>query len=268
MINKKETSVFMKLINKNILITGGARGIGRALSEKLANNNNLILLSQNEKNLADFSGELLKKGNKIFYKKCNVANLSEVQDSFDFALKNMGSVDVLLLNAGISLRLDSAEYDFEKNKEIIDVNLFGVLNFLKYFVPYFVKRKSGIIAAVSSMADVRGFPMSAAYSASKAALTKYLEGIRLELEPFNIKVINIRPGYVDTDMIKKNNFKMIFIQTPEKAAEKIISGIEKEKSVINFPVIMRWITSLTKIMPDFIFNFIMRKAGGMRKEKN
>jgi short-subunit dehydrogenase len=106
---------------------------------------------------------------------------------------------------------------------------------------------------------VRGFPRSAFYSSSKAAATILLESLRIELKKYNVRVITIRPGWVDTPMIKKNEFKMYFILNVEKAARIIIRGIKKEKRIIQFPFPIVFGSKLIKILPDFLFDYFASK---------
>jgi short-subunit dehydrogenase len=95
-----------------------------------------------------------------------------------------------------------------------------------------INNKKGIIATVSSLADNRGYSKSGFYSASKAALSIFAEGLSVDLKSFGIKVITIKPGFVKTPMTDQNKFKMPLIMPAEKSADYIISGIEKEKSII------------------------------------
>lgn len=249
----------MLLKNKNILITGASRGIGRALAIELAKKeNNLCLFARNEELLLKLKNELNQYNSNVLIFRGDTGNIQDVEKCIELIKRNFKTLDLAILNAGIGLRLDSKDFNYEANRNVFETNFFGVMNFLKYLIPMYKEQGYGIISGISSLADVRGFPLSAAYSASKAALTTYLEAIRIELKPVNIKVITIRPGFVDTDMIKNNKFKMLFILSPEEAAKVIINKIEKEKSVINFPVFYHLLTSVTRILPDFVFNYLMK----------
>ena len=106
---------------------------------------------------------------------------------------------------------------------------------------------------VSSLADSKGYSKSGFYSASKAAATIYLEGLRTELIDYNVKVLTVRPGFVKTLMTDKNEFKMPFMMSTEKAAKIIIAGIEKEKRMIQFPWQMVLITRLIPSIPSSLY---------------
>lgn len=116
-----------------------------------------------------------------------------------------------------------------------------------------------MIAGVSSIADVRGFPNSGLYCASKSAVSTFLESLRVELKSAGIKVAVVRPGFVLTPMISENKFKMPFLINVEKAAAIIVKGIKNEKKIIQFPLGTVLGGKLLKMMPNFIFDFIFTK---------
>ncbi len=112
---------------------------------------------------------------------------------------------------------------------------------------------------MTSLADARGFAKSGFYCSSKIAATTLLESVRVELKPHNIKVLTVKPGFVKTAMTDKNEFYMPFLMNVDKAAKKILKGIKKEKSVIQFPLPLVIGARLVKIMPDFLFDWLSTK---------
>jgi short-subunit dehydrogenase len=116
-----------------------------------------------------------------------------------------------------------------------------------------------MIVGVSSLADSRGWQGSGFYCASKAAVSILLENLRAELKPFNVKVITVKPGFVDTPMTEKNKFPMPFLMSAKKAAKIIIDGIKKEKRIIQFPLPTALSAKVMRIVPDFLFEYISRK---------
>jgi short-subunit dehydrogenase len=242
--------------NKVILITGASAGIGKSLALELSNKKaKLVLLARNEEKLSKLASEI-KVNSEVIYHKCDVSNLTEVKESIEKAIKEFGKIDAAILNAGIGYRMAMIDFDFEKTKRLFDTNLFGVLNFFEYLIPLFKEQKAGLIVGISSMADIRGFPGSAAYCASKSALTTYLESARIELRKYNIKIITVRPGFVDTNMIRNNRFKIYFVLDAKAAATKILKGIEKEKRVIQFPFFYVLLSAIVKFIPVRIYDFL------------
>lgn len=249
----------MHLKNKVVLVTGASSGIGKHLSLLLAKEDcKLILLSRRIKELEKLSGSIKANKNLKIYK-CDVSDLEQVEIIYNQIINEFGKVDIAVLNAGVGHQVKIQDFDINQAKESFDTNVFGVLNFFKVLLPDFISRRSGYIIGVSSMADVRGFVNSGIYCASKSALTKILESFRIELKSFNVKVITIRPGFVQTPMTDKNKFHMPFLLQPERAAEIILNGIKKEKSIIQFPLPIYLASELIRNLPNSLFEFLSLK---------
>ncbi len=248
----------MKFENKIVLITGASEGIGKAIAGELAKKKaKLFLLARNVEKLADQKKEL-ETHTEVYFIKCDVTNIQEIKAAMDEAVLIFKRIDIAILNAGIGYRMKLIDFDFEKTKELIDTNFYGVINFFEHLIPIFNKQKAGIIVGISSLADARGFPGSAAYCSSKSAITTFLESARIELKRHNIKVITVRPGFVDTNMIKLNELNMKFVIDVQAAAQKIINGIEKEKDIIQFPFVLAALTFLVKFLPARLFDVFMK----------
>jgi short-subunit dehydrogenase len=261
------------LIGKRVLITGASTGIGRAVAEELIGKAAYLFLAARRTDLLEEIKAANSESETIIEPiRCDVSVQSEVDRAYQVIKEKVGSIDIAILNAGIGFNMKPENYDYKWADKIIGTNFLGVIywvdkllpNFLGviYWVdkllPDFLDKKSGIIAATSSVADNRGYSGSGFYCASKAALTNYLEGLRIELRNYNIKVITIRPGFVKTHLTDKNKFIMPFMLSPEKAAKKIVSGIQKGKRVIQFPWQMIFITRLIGALPGGIYEFLER----------
>lgn len=250
------------LQDKVILITGASGGIGEELAKQLASEGcSLALIARRYEKLSLLESELRGRGKAKAVKafKCDVSQHADVRNAVKEILKEFGKIDIAILNAGVSLKQNGNELNSEIAKKTLDINVLGMVYFFEELIPGFMEEKQGIIAGVSSLADSRGFPIAGFYSASKAAATIFLESQRIRLKKFGIKVLTVKPGFVKTPMTDKNNFPMPFMIGVEKAAEIIIRGIRKEKSIIQFP----WQTVLgvriLKIIPDVLFNYIALK---------
>ncbi len=254
----KKKDYTMTFEGKNILITGASSGIGKALAESLSKRKcNLALLSR-KKDLIDEIAEKSNGSAKIITIKCDVTNKLEVQEAFEKVKTESGSqIDIAILNAGISRRADIKKFNSSDAEKIINTNVLGIIYCVENLIQDFISRKNGTIVGVSSLADSRGFPNSGFYSASKAAATKILESLRLELKPYNVKVITVKPGFVRTPMTDKNEFKMPFLMDVDEAAKIIIKGIEKEKSVIQFPFLTALGSKILSILPNTIYDFLL-----------
>ena len=202
---------------------------------------------------------------KILSYKCDVGNIDEVRNTFNQVKNDFGKIDIAILNAGASHRVDVNEYSAEIAREIFDANTFGIINCVEQLLPDFIQRKEGMIVGVSSLAEVRGFPKSGFYNASKSAASLLLESLRIELKPFNVKVITVKPGFVRTPMTDKNEFHMPFLMDVDKAAKIIIDGIKKEKQIIQFPLPTVIGSKIVKFMPDWLFDYLMSRPLPPRK---
>jgi len=242
--------------NKVFLITGASSGIGKEISILLSKEKcSLALLARRTERLNQLTKQLDGATAKVKSFTCDVTDKNAVETVINKVKEDFGGIDVAILNAGVGYKSSAKNIDSEKAKAVFDVNLFGITNFLEYLLPDFIKRKSGMIAGVTSLADSRGWPGSGFYCASKAAASRLLQSLRTELKKSNIKVITVKPGFVKTEMTAKNKFMMPFIMEADKAARIIVNGLKKEKKIIQFPLPSVLGTKLTHIVPDFLIDY-------------
>ncbi len=247
----------MNFTNKVILITGASTGTGKALAVKLLEEScKLVLAARRTELIEEYLRQSRTTNHQSLIVKCDVSNKAEVVSAYKQIKEKFGKVDVAILNAGIGHNVTVKNYDSRFAEETFDTNIFGIVYWVEQLIPDFVKRKEGIIAGVSSLADNRGYSGSGFYCASKAAATIYLEGLRVELKHYGIKVITVKPGFVKTPMTDKNEFKMPLLMEPEKAAHIIIEGIKKEKSVIQFPWQIVLISRLVGLLPGRLYEWL------------
>jgi short-subunit dehydrogenase len=250
----------MNLNDKVILITGASTGIGKAMAKMLAKENcSLALLARRGELLDELAGQIRTKNQNIKSYVCDVAKPGEVKEVFTEIGKHFNKIDIAILNAGVGSKSSAEDYSYENAKNTFNVNVLGIVNCVENLLPDFIKRKAGMIVGVSSLADARGWQGSGFYCASKAAATILLENLRVELKPFNVKVITVKPGFVETPMTAKNKFPMPILMSAEKAAKIIISGIKKEKRTIQFPLPTVLGAKFMRIVPDFLFDYFSSK---------
>ncbi len=246
----------MNFKNKVILITGASSGIGEAVARNFADKGAILALLARRKDLVDKIAEQLEVKTRVAAYKCDVTNIHEIRSVYRQIKIDFGKIDIAFLNSGVSFRSDVRDFNSEKASQIFDTNVMGLINFVETVLPDFMAEKNGVIVGVSSLADSRGFPKSGFYCASKAAASIFLESLRIELKPYNIKVITVRPGFIKTPMTDKNEFFMPFLMNPEIAAEIIVNGIKKEKRVIQFPLPISLAVKILKIIPDTLFEYL------------
>jgi len=243
---------------KTVLITGASSGIGRELAVQLAaKNNRLLLVARREERLRELVQSLPEDQDHRIYV-CDVSVQKEVESVCQRITGEGIDIDVLLLNAGVSGKFLVDDFDMENFRNIFEVNFFGVVYFVKYLLPGMLKRNSGTVAAVSSLAGYRGMPKSAPYAASKAALSNFIESLRIDLWKTGINCVLISPGFVVSEMTAKNRFTMPFMMETGKAVRRIIRGLEKEKPEICFPLCMTVFAKISRLLPYHLYARIMQ----------
>jgi len=256
----------MHLKNKVILLTGASSGIGYSLAHHLAKEGcKLALIARRQNLLIKLSEEL--NSDDLFTIQCDVGKREQVTETFGKVKDRFGKIDIAILNAGVGGRAGLGSYNGNRAKEIFDTNALSIVYSVEQLLPEFMERKNGMIVGISTLADSRGFPKSGFYNASKAAATILLESLRIELKPFNVKVITVKPGFVRTPMTDKNEFHMPFMMNVDKAAKIILEGIKKEKRVIEFSLPIVLATKLMNILPNFLFDKLAGKKPPARKDK-
>lgn len=246
---------------RNVVIFGASQGIGKALAYEYAKlGSKLVLLSRNTEAIKNISDEIAANGKECLYKCCDITKKEDVKAGVEFALENLGGLDLCIINSGVGGPNWMDSFSSDDFIKMFGVNTFGIAHALEYLIPVMKKQGHGTIAGVTSLADVRGYGGSASYSASKAAASILLEAARVELKKDNITVVTIRPGFVKTAMTDKNEFKMPFLMQTDKAARIIRRGIEKRKSIVQFPFFTVNATRFIKMLPNWIFDWGMNKA--------
>jgi NAD(P)-dependent dehydrogenase (short-subunit alcohol dehydrogenase family) len=195
----------MKLKNVNALITGGSQGLGKTIAEHyLREGANVCICSRGEKELFATRDELIKKfpSQKVLAKACDVSNESQVSELASFTLSGLGSLQALVLNAGIYGPMGPTEsVNLEEWKRALDINLFGVLLPCRALIPHFKKAGAGKIVVLSGGGATNPLPNISSYAASKAAVVRLAETLAEELRPYHVDVNAIAPGALKTRFV-------------------------------------------------------------------
>lgn len=241
-----------------IFITGASSGIGEELARRYANaDNELILLARREQKLQEMQSELLSHAKSIAIIAVDVTDFELLQAK----IKELENIDMVILNAGISLGHSGNIATIEDFKRLYDVNVLSNHAILEILLPQFKAQKSGKIVFISSLASLISMPTSKVYSSSKRALNAYAEGVRYKYKKDGIKVINILPGFIKSEMTDKNHFHMPFLLSTQEGVKRIYNAIEKEKRVYAFPLRFYLIILLLNALP----NFLSEKIINLRK---
>lgn len=237
-------------MNKNVLITGGTRGIGEAISREFAKKEyNLIINYVNSKGKAEkLKNELEEKYNiNVLTVQADLADEKEIKNMVDIALNKFGEIDVLVNNAGIIIDKEFEEKTIEDWKQTLNINLIAPFILTKLIGKEMVKNKSGAIINISSINGINTYhPSSVDYDASKSGLISLTFDSAVEFSPY-VRVNCIAPGWVDTEMNKdlsedyvKEEIERILVRRfgrPEEIAKVATFLASDDASFINSTVI-------------------------------
>ncbi|MDR0364206.1 MAG: SDR family oxidoreductase [Bacteroidales bacterium] len=263
--------------DKVVVITGASSGIGLSCARAFFNRGaRVVLAARSDEKIQTLKKELNDKGEKrVIAVKTDVSVESDCKNLIAAAVETFGGVDILLNNAGVSMRANFADLDLNVIRRLMDVNFWGAVYCTKYAYPYIIASK-GSIVGISSVAAVHGMPGRTGYSASKYALEGFLETIRVETLKKGVHVMLVVPGFVSTNIRKaaltadgsvqeespRDESKMM---PPEELARRIIRGIERGKRNITTSWEGRYTPFVNFFFPELVDNLYYNN---MKKETN
>lgn len=244
----KKRAHSQEAVKRKVIIIGATSGIGRELVKCFVSNGFNVGISGRRNDLLI---SLQKKFPKNIVTECfdvtSTQNILHVRS----LVEKLNGVDIMVYCSGYGEVSKTLDWDIEK--QTTDVNVNGFTEIIAYAFNYFLNQGSGQLAAISSIASLRGSSLAPAYNASKAWQSVYMEGLYFKAKKLkvNIAVTDIQPGFVDTAMAKGNN--KFWVATPKKAARQIFNAILKKRKRVY--VTRRWwlIAMFFKYAPDFIF---------------
>jgi short-subunit dehydrogenase len=245
-----------------VWISGGSSGIGEALARELALREcRIALFARRREKLEGLRESLLSAhpSLEVLVQPGDVQDALRVREAVTETETRFGGIDVLILNAGTGETFRPEQYDIDLVERIMGVNFFGGVYAVGAALPGMLSRGSGTIVGISSIAGVRGLPGSGPYCSSKAALTTFLESLRLELQPKGVRVLTVSPGFIKTPLTDRNQFPMPFLQPVEKAARRILRGIEKGRRDIHFPKRLTLPMRILRCLPVPLYDLIMSR---------
>jgi len=245
----------LKLQNKKAIVTGGTRGIGKAIVSELADNGCSVVFTYFSSDEAArlLESELSNENVKVLGFKADAASFSAAQETINYAVQNIGGVDILVNNAGRTkdnLLLRMSEQDFDS---IVNANLKSVFNYTKAVLKPMINQRYGRIVNVSSVVGVIGNPGQANYVAAKAGIIGMTKSNAKELASRNINVNAVAPGFIETDMTGKLN---------EGQKEAILTAVPIKR--LGKPEdIAKAVVFLCSSDADYITGQVLRVDGGL-----
>lgn len=255
--------------DKVVIITGGTSGIGKALAVKIGKNGGRIVITGRRlEALKDAQAELEKAGIICMAVQSDVTDEKDTQRLVDKTIKRFGKIDVLVNNAGISMRASFEDVDLKVIHNVMNINFFGAINATKYCLPHIIKSK-GSIVGISSIAGYRGLPGRVGYSASKFALQGFLEALRTELLYKGVHVLIASPGFTASNIRKaalsadgtpqdESPLEETKIMTAEECASHIYFAIRTRKKIITLTTQGKITVFLNKFFPGFMDKIVYK----------
>ena len=238
-----------------ILITGASSGIGEELARQYATKENeLVLLARREDKLYTIRKELYEKCKSVEVVIADVTDFVSLQEK----IRDIGYVDTVILNAGISLGHSSEITPINDFKRLYDVNVLANHAILEVLLPLFEEKRSGKIVFISSLASLISIPSANVYASSKRALNAYAEGIRYEYKHKGITVVNILPGFIKSELTDKNEFKMPFLLETTKGVKRIKKAIDKNREFYAFPRRFYYFIRFINLLPSFMRSIFIK----------
>lgn len=238
---------------KRAIVIGASSGIGKALAEVLSKNGYEVGLTGRRVELLTALQASLPT--KSYVKQMDVSNLEQAKKALQELIEEMEGYHLMVVNSGVGI--DDRERDWDKQKQVIDVNVLGFAMMVHEALEHFIDQRSGHVVGISSIAALRSGPYAYTYSASKAFEARLLQGVRSTVKTLKLPIFvtDIKPGWVDTEMTKKAQDKF-WEASPQEAAEQIYHAIEKKRSVAY--VTKRWgfIALVLNHAPDWLFDLV------------
>ena len=248
--------------NKTIFLTGASSGIGEGLALALAKKGaTLGLLARRENLLNELAKKCEDAGGRARAFPADVTDASAIREAVAAFANEFTKIDILIANAGIGWGdRSNSEYDPAGVKQVMDVNFLGAVNAVNAVLPGMLEKGSGQLVAISSLAGIRGLRKSAAYCASKAAMTIFFESVRLDVKDKGVDVTIIQPGFIRTPLTADRANRMPYLMELDDAIPHFVRAIEKKKKFAAFPWQLATIVRAGKFMPAWMYDRIASRT--------
>ncbi len=266
------------LQDKVVVITGASSGIGLALAAEAAHRGaKVAVCARNREKLVTATQSFYS--DRVFYFQADVSKEEDCKQFIDAVLDQWGRVDVLINNAGISMRALFEVTDLKVIRELMDINFWGTVNCTRFALDS-IKKNKGVIAGISSIAGYRGLPARTGYSASKFAMQGFLEALRTELLRTGVHVMWVSPGFTNSNIrnTARNASGAVQGETPldekglmsaETCASIILNAIERRRRTVVMTGQGKLTVLLNKLFPrltdKLVYNHFLKEPGSPLK---
>lgn len=246
-------------MSRVVFITGASSGLGAGLARRFASDGDRVALAaRREDRLNALAQSIRQTGGEAAVFPCDVTDRAAVQHAVQQCVSQLGPVDVLVAGAGVNRPSSVDSLAAETVEKVFAVNVFGAVYAIEAVLPGMLERQSGRIVGISSLASMQAQPGFLAYSASKAALSNLLEGLRMELGGRGVDVTTVNPGFVKTEMTAEYNHDMPLLMERDEAVERIYSAILRGYARSTFPRRLAALVRVGQFLPRGIHDRIAR----------
>ncbi|MCV0396896.1 MAG: SDR family NAD(P)-dependent oxidoreductase [Rhizobiaceae bacterium] len=248
-------------------VTGASSGIGRQLALDLARQGYTVAATaRSQDKLASLSAEAAAEGKgKIFPFPADVTEMEAMAATVDAIEREHGPIVLGILNAGGSFPSRGDALVAGNFVATFEVNVFGIVHGLVPLVERMRSRGRGHVAFVGSISGYVGLPLAAAYGASKSAVNTMAEALKFDLDPMNIRLQVINPGFVKTPLTERNTFPMPALMTVEDASKRIVTGLRTGGFEVTFPRRLSYVLKLMKLVPHWGYFPLMKRVTGRNR---
>ena len=248
------------------LITGGASGIGKLLGQRLLEKkcSKLVVWDIDENKLDQMASKWSEDGYDVYPYQVDVTRTSQVDQMAADVLNQVGPVKILINNAGIVVGKNFQDHTASEIDRTIDVNIRGVMQVTRAFLPAMIQAGSGHIVNISSAAGMIPNPQMSVYAGSKWAILGWSESLRLELEQLHrrLRVTTVTPSYIDTGMFEGVKAPLLTpLLQPDEIVDQIIAAIQQDKILVRAPRIVNLLPLLRGVLPTRLFDFAAEQLG-------
>lgn len=256
--------------NKVVIITGASSGIGKATAIRFAKAGcKVVIAARNETKLQETAQTIKEFGSEVLLISADVSKEADCKAIINKAIETYGRIDILINNAGISMRALFEKLDLQVMKNVMDVNFWGSVYCTKYALPFLLKSK-GSVVGVSSIAGYVGLPARTAYSASKFALQGFLEALRTENLEKDLHVLIACPGFTASEIRKraltadgsaqsKSPRKEEKMMSAEEVSEHLYKAVKARKQTIVLTREGKLAVMLSKFLPKVLQKAVFNK---------
>jgi hypothetical protein len=250
-----------------VFITGASSGIGQALALCYHRAGwRLALVARRGAELRAWAQAQGLSAERCAVYAADVRDVAAITAAGRECIARQGLPDVVIANAGISIGIDSAEFeDLDVMRATYETNNLGMAATFQPFIAPMRARRSGTLVGIASVAAIRGLPGHGAYCSSKAAVISYCESLRGELRNAGVKVVTLLPGYIDTPLTQGNRYAMPFLLSAEQFAQRAQRTIAAGAGYRVIPWQMGIVAKLMRLLPNALFDRVL--AGRPRKRR-